>query len=202
MTQAGGGSLAPEKSQAFLVEAAGAAKDIDSLLTSMVAYCGVTSGGSSVGLQILLRGVLIELKDALAVANAKVELSNELDIAVPATLKAVFRELILNACRFQQTDVPLSIRIQTSASGDSPESSGMLEATISDNGIGVGEAYLEKIFDPFQRLHSRNQHYSGHGLGLSMCRRVISLNGGNIRAEANPSGGLVIRFSLPFSQNA
>ena len=70
----------------------------------------------------------------------------------------------------------------------------------SDNGIGVPQEYLERIFVPFQRLHSRDE-FAGNGLGLATCRRIAAAWGGEVIAEAGSDGGLVIRVTVPGTQS-
>ncbi len=68
--------------------------------------------------------------------------------------------------------------------------------TISDNGIGFSEEYLEKIFVPFQRLHGRSQ-YKGTGIGLSVCRRIVERHGGEITATSQVGEGASFTIKLP-----
>ena len=68
--------------------------------------------------------------------------------------------------------------------------------TISDNGIGFSEEYLEKIFVPFQRLHGRSQ-YKGTGIGLSVCRRIVERHGGEITASSRVGEGASFTLKLP-----
>ncbi|MGO9481310.1 MAG: ATP-binding protein, partial [Candidatus Kryptoniota bacterium] len=56
------------------------------------------------------------------------------------------------------------------------------------------------IFKPFQRLHGRGE-YEGTGMGLSICRRIVELHGGSIRAEGEPGAGSTFIIRLPMKQN-
>lgn len=185
-----------EREQTFLADAAGAASEIESLLTAMVTYCSVAAGGNMLDLNVLLRGLTIELKDTLAQQEATLEIAGHADATVPAALKTVFKELILNACRFRRNDAPPHITIVITISGEPYGHNRTLRAVVSDNGIGVEQPYLEKIFEPFQRLHSRGE-YPGHGMGLALCRRIVSMNGGSIRAAASAQGGLAVTLTMP-----
>jgi signal transduction histidine kinase len=64
---------------------------------------------------------------------------------------------------------------------------------VRDNGIGFASEHEEKIFDMFERLHGRDQ-YSGTGIGLAICRRIMDNNGGFIRARGIPGEGAVFEF--------
>jgi signal transduction histidine kinase len=70
------------------------------------------------------------------------------------------------------------------------------QITVEDNGIGFDEKYLERIFQPFQRLHGRNE-YEGTGIGLTICQRIVDRHGGNIMAKSAPNAGAVFVVSLP-----
>ena len=67
---------------------------------------------------------------------------------------------------------------------------------VSDNGIGIAPQYREKIFGLFKRLHTDDK-YSGTGIGLSICRRLIEQYGGRIWVESSADGGSAFRFTIP-----
>jgi signal transduction histidine kinase len=142
---------------------------------------------------LLLQGLPIEQKRALTEAGAELQIRNDLDMTVPAGLKPMLNELLSNACRFRAEARPLRIVISTGT--PVPDE---IEVIVSDNGMGVEPEFLEKIFVPFQRLHSRDR-FPGFGLGLATCRRIVTSWGGAIAAEPGlESGqGLTIRLSLP-----
>ena len=67
-----------------------------------------------------------------------------------------------------------------------------VEIAISDTGPGFSEAVRDRLFEPFVSTTSNRL-----GLGLSICRTIVEAHGGSIRAEANDSGGVTVRFTLP-----
>ena len=73
---------------------------------------------------------------------------------------------------------------------------GHWEIAISDNGIGVPKDARERVFMPFNRLHS-NSVYEGTGLGLAFCRQVIEHHGGQIWIDPQVDEGTCIRFTVP-----
>lgn len=72
--------------------------------------------------------------------------------------------------------------------------------SISDNGQGFCEDEKERIFGIFQRLHGRNSHYKGTGIGLAICKRIIEKQGGRIWAEGVKNKGATFYFTIPKEQ--
>jgi light-regulated signal transduction histidine kinase (bacteriophytochrome) len=104
-------------------------------------------------------------------------------------LVQLFQNLVGNALKFHGAESP-RIHIGVRAAG------GMWELSCSDNGIGIGEQYADKIFVIFQRLHARDA-YGGTGIGLSMCRKIVEYHGGRIWLDTNQTSGAVLRWTLP-----
>jgi two-component system sensor kinase FixL len=70
------------------------------------------------------------------------------------------------------------------------------ELAVSDNGIGFDEKYLDRIFNVFQRLHTRNE-YEGSGMGLAIARKIAVFHGGDITARSRPGHGSTFIVTLP-----
>ena len=193
LVQRGGAAATlPDDDQRMLQEAVNAAGQIDSLMNAMAAFCDVSSEDATtrMNLDLLVRGLLLERKAALAEGGAAMEVQNIVTAPVPVSLKSVLKELLTNACRFRDPSRPLRIRIESQETADNG-----LEVFVADNGLGVDSPYLEKIFEPFQRLHSRDM-FPGHGLGLSTCRRIAAVWGGTVAAITG-DGGLRVRVTVP-----
>jgi PAS domain S-box-containing protein len=105
----------------------------------------------------------------------------------------IFNNLISNALKYQKyAEIPI---IQIRAN-ETPE---FWEFSVSDNGIGIDEAYFEKIFLLFQRLHNKEK-YSGTGIGLAIVKKIIENLGGKIWVKSKIDKGSTFYFSLPKNQ--
>jgi signal transduction histidine kinase len=107
-------------------------------------------------------------------------------------LAQLFQNLIGNAIKYRMPGRNPEIRI--SVRQDIEE--GCFVFNIEDNGIGFEQQYEEKIFRIFQRLHSRNK-YTGTGIGLAICKRIVERHGGRIWAVGKPNEGSVFSFTIP-----
>jgi light-regulated signal transduction histidine kinase (bacteriophytochrome) len=101
----------------------------------------------------------------------------------------LFQNMIGNAIKFRGDEPP---RIHISAQREGRE----WVFSIVDNGIGIESEYFERIFVIFQRLHPRAK-YSGTGIGLTICKRIIERHGGRIWVESQAGQGSTFYFSLP-----
>jgi signal transduction histidine kinase len=105
-------------------------------------------------------------------------------------LTAVFQNLIGNAIKFRRPDVPPVVRV---TADEAPEH---WEVSVADNGIGIEPEYADRVFVIFQRLHTKDA-YSGTGIGLALCRRIIEHHGGHIWVDTSVAEGTTIRFTIP-----
>jgi signal transduction histidine kinase len=106
-----------------------------------------------------------------------------------ASLQQLFQNLIGNALKYRQTDVP-RIEIRAQRSGAS------WVFSVSDNGIGIDKQYAEYVFGLFKRLHVAAE-YSGTGIGLAICKKIVDRYGGRIWVESELGKGSTFLFSIP-----
>ncbi|MDE2897020.1 MAG: ATP-binding protein [Chloroflexota bacterium] len=136
-----------------------------------------------------LRDSLINLEQAIVDAGA--EVTHE---PLPAVLgdrmqlTQLFQNLVSNAVKFNTSDKP---RVAVTAR----RAGSMWEIAVADNGIGIDPAHFDRIFQVFQRLHTRDT-YEGTGIGLSVCRKIVERHGGTIRPESAEGQGTTFRFTL------
>jgi PAS domain S-box-containing protein len=105
-------------------------------------------------------------------------------------LTQVFQNLIGNAVKYRSASVP-QIRL-----GVTKDAAAGWIFSVRDNGIGIDPKYFEKIFVLFQRLHGRDD-YSGTGIGLAICKKILQRLGGRMWLESQPGLGSTFYFSLP-----
>jgi light-regulated signal transduction histidine kinase (bacteriophytochrome) len=101
----------------------------------------------------------------------------------------LFQNLIGNALKYRSERPPI-IYVNC------VESKTDFTFSIIDNGIGIDPKFFEKIFVIFQRLHSKNE-YSGTGIGLAICKKIVDRFNGKIWVEATPGKGSNFMFSFP-----
>ena len=78
----------------------------------------------------------------------------------------------------------------------------LAKISVKDNGIGISEENLEKIFQPFVQVDSSSRKYGGAGLRLSIFKKFVELHDGNIRIESTFGEGSTFVISLPVKQKA
>jgi len=136
--------------------------------------------------------------------------SDELPVidAIPLQMTQLFYNLISNALKFSREDVPPIITI-TSRTLSEKEikkypafnlSISYVEIIFKDNGIGFEQQYSEQIFTIFQRLHAK-ETYSGTGIGLALCKKIIENHQGEIFTEAKENEGASFHIILPLKQS-
>ncbi|RRB10542.1 two-component sensor histidine kinase [Larkinella knui] len=105
-------------------------------------------------------------------------------------LKQLFQNLISNALKYRRADVAPMVTIRAT------EDLHQFRFSISDNGIGIDRQHFERVFQIFQRLHGRNQ-YSGTGIGLATCKKVVDIYGGQIWLDSTVGSGTTFSFTIP-----
>lgn len=126
----------------------------------------------------------------------KVEISSEVGTvaADPRRVEQILVNLLRNAVKFTENgEISIVCRVE----GE------QYLTTVRDTGIGIGKEDLEKLFTPFRQVDSGlSRKYEGTGLGLFICKRLIDLIGGTIRAESRVGEGSVFTFSLPIERSS
>jgi light-regulated signal transduction histidine kinase (bacteriophytochrome) len=104
-------------------------------------------------------------------------------------LTRLFQNLIINSIKYRSNQTPridISVELRD----------GHWLISVRDNGIGIEPQYAEKVFGIFRRLHPRAER-SGNGMGLAICKKVVTRHGGTIWVESKLGEGATFRFTLP-----
>ena len=102
----------------------------------------------------------------------------------------LFQNLIGNAVKYRAKDRKPQIRIGASHGQEG------WTFSVRDNGIGIDPKHSQRVFEIFQRLHTR-QEYTGTGIGLAVCKRIVEYHGGRIWLESAPGEGSTFFFTIP-----
>ncbi len=122
-------------------------------------------------------------------ANIRIDFEPSRLVANDIELMRLFQNLIGNAIKYCPDKIP-EIEISSSFKG------GSLVFCVQDNGSGIAVQYHNRIFAPFQRLHSAEE-YEGSGVGLAICARIVEKYGGRMWVESEPGQGSAFYFTLP-----
>ncbi len=187
------GALDPDADQFidFIVEGG---KRMSMQVQGLLDFSRVDSRGQAfktVRLAGVVQSALENLGEAIRRSGATVDVPGLPEVhGDEIQLVLLFQNLLSNAIKFHRPGETPHIRVAWQRAGE------MLEFRITDNGIGVDPAHADEIFLIFRRLHTSGQ-YSGRGLGLAICRRIVERHGGAIRYEPGPEGGACFICTLP-----
>lgn len=161
---------------------------LDSLL-DYSRYNADAIGGKSADLVHVVKGVIescdfetVESKININVADAPRVKGD------PLLLAHVFQNLIGNSIKFRRGE-RVCIDIEAIASGD------VVLMSVTDNGIGIEPRFADKVFDMFARLHDEDE-YEGSGIGLTVCRKIVTDHGGRIWIDPDYDAGTRIYVTL------
>jgi signal transduction histidine kinase len=175
-----------------------AANRMSELLRSLLDY---SRTGTSfldyepVSLTEVARDAASDLEILIKKAKGSVEISDMPTVEADATLmRQLFQNFIGNSMKYRKESEPPSVKIYGRIED------GTCQVMIEDNGIGFDECYSHKIFKPFERLHGKNTPYSGTGMGLAICKKIVNRHGGEITVRSIPEQGTTFCVSLPIEQ--
>jgi signal transduction histidine kinase len=177
-----------------------AASRMRTLINDLLTYSQVTMRVQpfvSTDLAGIAREVIGDLETAVADAGGRVEVGQLPVIdADPIQMRQLLQNLVGNALKYRQKDVPPVVRLSDSSPGGQH-----CTIAVTDNGIGFNQDHAEKIFRMFERLHGRAQ-YEGSGIGLAICRKIVERHGGSIAATSTVGQGATFTVILPVTQVA
>lgn len=138
-----------------------------------------------------LQMALANLSGAIVDSGAQITTGPLPSLPVNGThLQQLFQNLIGNAIKYRSPQRRPVVHVEAK------EQTGYWIFSVSDNGIGIDPEYKDNIFGLFKRLHSTDE-YSGTGIGLAICQRIVDRYHGRIWVESEPDRGSTFRFALP-----
>lgn len=191
-----------EKSKKYFDKLDQSAQRMQNIIEGILAYSTINKSIQTVE-KINLNEIFENIKTDLELIikeKGAILITRELpDIqGAPILIHQLFYNLIQNALKFSKPDQPPRVTIKSSIIKDN--GSDFLRIIIKDNGIGLDPVYAERIFNDFERLHSKDE-YEGNGLGLSLCRKIAKRHNGTITASGKKDKGAEFRVSLPLRQS-
>lgn len=212
-----------EKSRVYMEKIIGASTRMQHLIDDVLHFSALQKESLAfepVDLNACIRQVLSDLEVQITQTGATVQVDSLPTLeAVSPLLTQLFQNLISNAIKFRKKDTLPVVEIRGQVlTGDALvarygkedrfltplqqgfwQAESFLQLTILDNGIGFEQAYAQKIFELFQRLHSHST-YEGTGIGLAICKRIVEQHHGVIRATGQLNKGATFTIILPVTQ--
>jgi PAS domain S-box-containing protein len=181
-----------------------AAARMQTLINDLLTFSRVTTKArpfSPVNLAEVASEVVNDLEGRIEQVKGRVEIVGTLPVidAEALQMRQLLQNLMGNALKFRRPEEPPVVKVEAqivSGPGTPPEQ--LCKLMVSDNGIGFDEKYLDRIFNVFQRLHTRNE-YEGTGMGLAITRKIALYHGGDITAKSQPGHGSTFIVTLPVS---
>lgn len=187
-----------EEADRLLSQIVTSAGQMSGLVQDLLAYARLATEDErpvSVALDEDLEAALTHLNQAVEESSAVVTHDPLPVLAVDrGQMVRLFQNLIGNALKYRHPDRQPRVHISAQQRGSE------WVISVQDNGIGFEPRFASDIFAPFKRLHAASD-YPGTGVGLAICRRIVTGQGGAIWAESEPGKGSTFAFSLPVERS-
>jgi NO-binding membrane sensor protein with MHYT domain/signal transduction histidine kinase len=174
------------------------AQRMQKLILDLLSYARLSTKGQSpqaIDAASLCKSAIDHLRQSIQEKNAVVTVDSLPTVLGYGTqLTQLFQNLIGNALKYCQQERP-EVHVSATPAGDH------WVFSVRDNGIGIEPQYFERIFQMFKRLHTREQ-YSGTGIGLALCQKIVARHRGRIWVESQPGLGSNFQFTLPRTESA
>jgi PAS domain S-box-containing protein len=194
------GKFDPE-SLDYLARMQSATGRMQTLINSLLTFSRVTTKAqpfAPVNLAEVAASVVDDLEGRIEQVKGRVEVGPLPVIdAEPVQMRQLLQNLIGNALKFRRPEEPPVVKVNAEIISDpSVPGKKLCRLTVSDNCIGFEEKYAERIFQVFQRLHTRNE-YEGTGMGLAIVKKIALYHGGDVIAKSKPGEGSTFILTIP-----
>jgi light-regulated signal transduction histidine kinase (bacteriophytochrome) len=185
---------ANEKSHEYLTSIVQSSERMTRLIRLLLTEWRVNKGGGSlekVDLEEVMGDVLSDLKIAIQESGAVVDVIRLPSMTARRShMHQLFQNLIENSIKYRKKTVPPRILVN----GESTRHA--VEVVVKDNGMGFDQKHAEDIFKPFVRLHEQAD-CKGDGMGLALCRKILSAQGGRVIARSRVGEGTTFVLTWP-----
>jgi|GEM_PF-6524118 signal transduction histidine kinase len=182
-----------EKADKYIYYAVDGAQRMQRLIEDLLSFSRVNTHGGELKKTDLNKCYEYAFKNLeISIKESSAEISCEslpLVWGDETQLTLLLQNLISNAIKFCKERKP-EIKIKTERNDN------LWTVSVHDNGIGIEEKHLDRIFVIFQRLHSKSE-YQGTGIGLAVCKQIVERHGGEIFCKSEPLDGSVFYFTIP-----
>ena len=166
---------------------------MQTLIDDLLSFSRIDSRGHELQAtesMIAVREAVIQLDAAISEQKASIQYEGLPEVQADSTLLTqLFQNLLSNAIKFQKPGAAPEVVISAT------ELEQHFQFSVKDNGIGCDESYVDQIFVPFRRLHTRDE-YSGTGIGLAICKKIVELHGGEIWLSSEVGKGATFHFTI------
>ena len=187
-----------EDANDFIKYAVDGAIRMQNLIEGLLSYSRITTRGklfNRIDVNSIMDKVILNLKNSIEETETIITYDVLPTIlGDESQIEQLFQNLIQNSIKFRRNGIPPQIHIS------SKKQKKEWIFSVNDNGIGIDSQYFDRIFVIFQRLHLRNE-YSGSGLGLALCKKIILRHGGKIWVESKIGEGSTFYFTIPIEKN-
>jgi two-component system sensor kinase FixL len=197
-----------EQGKDYLARMLNASMRMQKLINDLLSFSKISTQArpfSTVDLNNVLNGVIQDLEYLIEKTKTKINLTHPLPTidADETQMRQLFQNLITNAIKFVDPEIKPIINIdwtQVQASEHLAATPGdeLIQISFRDNGIGIEDRFLEKIFHIFQRLDGHK--YDGSGIGLAICKKIGNRHGGSIEVRSEIGKGSVFEVTLSTKQ--
>ena len=200
-------TLLPETSKLYLEKLQDASERLSTMVQGILEYSGVNPDWEErqqVDLNKIISGITEDLELLIAEKTATISFINlPVVTGISVLLHQLFYNLISNSLKFSKPERPVKVEIKSGVLPKHEVTAHLLDPgktfhriEIMDNGIGFDPAQSERMFQLFTRLNNRSD-YHGTGLGLALCKKIVTRHGGTIYASGVPGKGSTFFVVLP-----